>query len=256
MNVAIVKTDQRMKHICRYLCPIFHTLSLDMNIDPSMINEIDVLVLPMNGLDNNGRFPDSFPINFNNEFWQMLRKETIIFYGTKHVFLEQLPQKKYYYLENEDVVKQNSILTAEGVLYLLMKHTNESLKDLNVDIIGYGNCGSEIYEMLTNLNVNCRVIRRAESKRTNFITIQEYLHTKSNKIIINTAPINCISNEYLKKNKQCKCMIDIASGNTIDLNYANELGIDAIKAGNLPVTIAPKSAGKILADFIKGVLLC
>ena len=68
-------------------------------------------------------------------------------------------------------------------------------------------------------------------------------------IIINTVDFPVIDNNGLETTP-CKCIIDLSSKGGFNLDFAISRGITAIIAPSLPLKVAPKPAGEILAQTI------
>lgn len=255
MRIAICKSDLRMNSICRYLCKGHEMISLYPNHEQEIKDEIDVLILPMTGLDLHGNVEGKDGVIYLSNIWKSLKKDGIVFYGIQHSFLETIPQRVYYYMEDANVVKENAILTAQGVLYLILGNIKNSLYEQQIDIIGNGNCGKALATMFENLQLSYRLIRR-NAEQNNEINLEDYKKMQTGTIVINTAPVAYFDVHFFKRNHNCQCVIDLASGNVLDIEQLRKEAIYAIKAGNLPVQIAPKSAGKILADYIGGIIRC
>src|SRR5699024_2577722 len=77
-------------------------------------------------------------------------------------------------------------------------------------------------------------------------------HAENYDLLINTVPQRIINKQTIQQLPAHSIIIDLASkpGGT-DFDYAEKRGIKAILAKSLPGIVAPKTAGKILADVIK-----
>lgn len=80
-------------------------------------------------------------------------------------------------------------------------------------------------------------------------------HANRCDLLINTIPAPVINQAIIEKLPSHSVIIDLASkpGGT-DFEYAKKRGIRAILAKSLPNIVAPKTAGKILADVITQIL--
>ena len=61
-------------------------------------------------------------------------------------------------LEDENVVKENAKLTAEGLISEIIQKEPYPIENSQVVLIGFGHCGKEIYEKLTALNAKVKVV--------------------------------------------------------------------------------------------------
>lgn len=80
-------------------------------------------------------------------------------------------------------------------------------------------------------------------------------YTNECDLLINTIPAKVINKDAIQNLPASAIIIDLASkpGGT-DFDYAKQRGIEAILARSLPSIVAPKTAGKILADVIIQIL--
>ena len=143
-------------------------------------------------------------------------------------------------------------MTAEGVLNELISCICKSIYDIQVDIVGYGHCGQVIYDMLKNLHVRVRIIRRDCKKEGDFLPVRDW--ETCGDVIIHTATGVMIAPSRMRSWKNKPVIIDISTPDLIDLKAAHEEGITVIKAGNLPGRFACISAGNIIAECIRGKL--
>src|SRR5699024_7709233 len=81
-------------------------------------------------------------------------------------------------------------------------------------------------------------------------------HVNDCDLLISTVPAQVIKKHAIQQLPRHGMIIDLASvpGGT-DFEYAEQRGIKAILAKSLPGIVAPKTAGKILADVIKQILI-
>lgn len=250
LRIAVICCDDRMVQVRDNLLKDFCTLGIvDLHDLEQYKEEIDVLVLPVKGVDNNGVIHSE---KMSSEFWQSLKQDIKIFCGMRNTFLDALPYTVDYYMEDKEVIHDNAILTAEGVLNELIGCCPRSIYDICVDIIGYGNCGKVIYNMLNNLHVNARVIRRDCIEEGDFIKLENWIDCGD--VIINTSIQKVMDGERMHAWKKKPIIIDIATPDVIETHCAKQLGIQVIKAGNLPGRYASISAGNIIAEYIRGQL--
>ena len=134
-------------------------------------------------------------------------------------------------MKDKTVIDENAILTAEGVLSEMLEATNKSIYSTKIDIVGYGHCGKAIYQMLKNLQVDVRVIRRNAQKQDDFISYQDW--KKCGDIIVHTA------------------ILDISTPCFFDESFLKSNGIIYKRVGNLPGRFACISAGNIIANYVR-----
>lgn len=255
MKIAVLTSDARMKVVHDQLSKYYETIDLHEQkqfLEPMMF---DVLVLPVKGITDDGNFKTNeknfiIPI----QFWKDLKSTTNIFCGIPQPFLETLPNHKFYYMKAETVLEKNATLTAEGILFLLIDNTAKGIQYLNIDIIGYGRCGKEIYKWLKALHIPCRIIRRKKDGLSETISVEEWKRMEPYEVVINTSVQSIIDKELIDTWSRKPLIIDIATPEVIDGKYAQVKGIKFIKAGNLPALIAFESAGELVANYIRGIL--
>lgn len=241
MKIAVVCCDDRMVQVRDNLLKTYCTMRVEDIKELEEYKElIDVLVLPVKG------------IAVEDVFWEGWKPSLRIFCGLRNAQLDRLPYEVFYYMEDAEVIHDNAILTAEGVLNELIGCCARSIYDIQVDIIGYGNCGRVIYEMLHNLQVDVRVVRRKCEEQEDFINLVDWKDCGD--VIINTSIQNVMDGERMHSWTKKPIIIDIATPDVIDRMCAKQLGIQVLKAGNLPGRFASISAGNIICDYIRGKL--
>lgn len=251
MNVVVLCCDERMLQVSDNLSNDIDVVGV-CNMEQLRLyrDTMDVLVLPVKGVDDEGHVK-GFPID--QCFWSTLNQEVIIFSGLRTLFLTNLTNKVHYYMEDETVIHENAILTAEGVLNELIGCCQRSIYDVTIDVIGYGHCGKVIFEMLNNLQLQVRMIRRVCKEDEFFVSLDHW--DVCGDVIINTSIQNVMDEKRMNCWDKKPVIIDIATPNVIDTACAQCLGIKVIKAGNLPGRFASVTAGNIIADFIRGKIV-
>lgn len=252
MVCAIVCSDQRMCYVSKYIASCCDLIICDETVDFLSLPPLDFLILPVKGIDVDGNLNiQGKCVHVPTKFWE-LQKEVGIITGLPTPYIASLPHQKFYYMLDEQVVKENAVLTAEGVLQLLISSIDQSLYDITVDVIGYGNCGKAIVNMLQNLDVSVRVIRRACEEKGPFITIEHWEQCAD--VIINTSIQQVLCAKRLKLWEKKPLVIDIATPDVVDVEETKRLQIPYIKAPNLPGRFCADSAGRIIACYIRGIV--
>lgn len=256
MKIAVVTTDARMNVVYQILKRDYEVIKLQNPKDfYDDVDKLDVLVLPVKGITKEGFLQlKERTISIPSSFWKRLSVTCRICCGMRQDFLKQLPNECHYYMQDEEVLKKNAILTAQGILFLLLDNASKGLQQLHVDIIGYGRCGKAVYEYLSALQVPCRMIRREIGDCESAINIQTWKALEPGDFIINTSIQTVIDTTLMDRWKKKPCIIDIATPDVIDQKYAMKKGIRFIKAGNLPAIFAYETAGHFIADYVKGVI--
>lgn len=154
----------------------------------------------------------------------------------------------HYYMRIEKVVKQNAKLTAAGILAFLL-NLEMNFMEWNVDVIGYGHCGKAIYELLSAMGVNVRVIRREKNEFAN-CTIYEYKKMKKGNIVINTSPSNPFETDEFWGDTLY--LMDISSEKCFPKAWENDV-MKVIYPGSLPDQYAPFSSAALIAQYVRSV---
>ena len=253
MLTAVVCCDDRMLFVYKKLQRYMNVIWIDETCDLLALPPLDAIVLPVKGVDEEGylSFQEAV-LHIPSLFWK-LQKDMVIFSGLPCPYLDRLPMKKEYYMKDPHVIEENAVLTAEGVLHLLITSVSKSLYEIQVDIIGFGNCGKAIYHMLKNLDIDTRVIRRECTEEKDMIKLSSWKDCGD--VIVNTSIQKVIDETRIHQWNKKPLIIDIATPDVVDQAMLQSFGVTFIKAGNLPGRFCAESAGRIIADHVRGKLL-
>lgn len=253
MKLAIVNSDQRMQEVYFSLAKDYEVTLINEFTNFDRFDGADALILPVKGLTSTGSlYTSGKELILPESFWKVMH-DAIIFAGIPQAFLRGFPHV-YSYMQEASVRKQNAVYTAEGTLFLLIDNTGKAIQDQLVDVIGYGMCGKEIVKWLQALQVKTRVIRRSCEEDEQFFTVERYRSMQCGDVIINTSISSLLDHDLMCSWDHKPLIIDIATPDVIDYNTACKLGIRVIKAGNLPNMVAYQSAGKLIAEYVRGKL--
>ncbi|MEF9961833.1 MAG: hypothetical protein RR863_03865 [Erysipelotrichaceae bacterium] len=255
MLIGVIHSNKEMLEVYLNLSKTYDTYLIDEFSKESDLIVPDIIVFPINGIDEEGNIKGNHgKIILNKAFYKQL-KDKKIFAGIHVPFLQALQYPIHYYLEDQQVIMQNAVFTAEGVLFLLIDCTQLSILELKIDLIGYGVCGKVIYDLLKAMGAHVRVIRReVDISNEDMISIQRWKQMECGDVIINTAPAVIIDRERMSSFIKKPVIIDIASGNQIDEKDALYYGIRLIQGKSLPAIFASKSAGKLIGEYIRGII--
>jgi dipicolinate synthase subunit A len=232
--------------------------------------ELDAVILPITGTDNQGNVETIFsdqPIKIEKEWFQKLNQSALIFTGNTSDYLTEAAKeanvKLIPLLSRDDVAIYNSIPTAEGTIMMAIEHTDYTIHSSRVIVTGFGRVGHTVANKFSALGAKVSVsansikdLARITEMGLTAIPLDElYRHTSHCDLLINTIPDMIITKEEIKHLPAHALIFDLASkpGGT-DFEYAKKRGIKAILAKSLPGIVAPKTAGRILADVIKQFL--
>ncbi|SDY70153.1 dipicolinate synthase subunit A [Evansella caseinilytica] len=285
MHIAIVGGDARQLEVIRKLSEYDAKLSLIgfdqlddgfvgankqtfYTIDPKTV---DAIVLPVSGMSQEGEIESIFSgeKTFFPENW--LKKtpdHTVIYSGISNNVLKKLASNNecqlIELLERDDVAIYNSIPTAEGAVMMVIQNTDITIHDSNVAVTGFGRVGMTVARTFKNLGARVEVIanelnlraRAFEMHLDSYSLAELPQRVKNIDVIINTIPAKVLSVDVLSKMPPHALVIDLASkpGGT-DFRYAEKRGIKALLAPGLPGIVAPKTAGKIIANVLTALLL-
>lgn len=235
------------------------------------VEGVDAVILPMPGTDAKGVVRAIYspePLVITDDILARLRPGTPIFVGVAKPFLKDLIKKHNLRLietaELDDIAIFNSIPTAEGALQIAMEELPITIHGSKALVLGFGRCGITLARMLKALGSEVYVAARksaqlARSFECGYVPVKfsELPHILPQmQVIFNTVPQLVLDSTRIGLlNKDC-LIVDIAAqpGGT-DFQAAQKLGIKAILAPGLPGKVAPKTAGKILAEVYPGLIL-
>lgn len=186
-------------------------------------------------------------------FLESLPKQVLLISGVETQYEKDLACNYCCFQQDERFTVENSALTAEGVLMMLLQNTPRSIYDYCYDIIGIGKSGIEICRMLKTLGLSIRKI--SHSQRAGCLSLQNWYQNQPYDIIINTAPALVITKEEAVRWKKPVIIIDISSkGCGTALEVAELPHITYFAAPPLPGIVAPQTAGELLAEYIQRCL--
>ncbi|MGL4374782.1 MAG: NAD(P)-dependent oxidoreductase, partial [Turicibacter sp.] len=170
------------------------------------------------------------------------------------------PRKCEIIFDYDEVAIYNSIPTAEGVIYNIIKNTDITIHQAEILVVGAGRTGQTIARDLKALGANVSVTFRSKKDEARIFEMGitpihiglmvEDLHHYD--VIVNTVPVLLFDQKALDSVKQEVYVIDVSSKpGGVDFEYANKIGINAELAGSLPSIVAPKTAAYYLFRFIR-----
>lgn len=234
------------------------------------LKDLDAVILPITGTDMEGNVETVFsdqPIQIKKQWFQNLPKSTLVFTGITNDYLTTAAAEAKIplvpLLNRDDVAIYNSIPTAEGTIMMAIEHTDYTIHGSRIIVTGFGRVGHTVANKFSALGAKVSVsassikdlARITEMGLTAIPLSHLYKYTNECDLLINTIPAQVINRDSIQQLRSHALIIDLASipGGT-DFDYAQQRGIKAILAKSLPGIVAPKTAGKILADVIKQFL--
>lgn len=250
MKIGMVCSDERMMQVADNLKKDYVVYRIQEDTDFLTLPQLDAFVLPVKGMneEHNVQMWNSY-MHIPSSFWKIQGKEMVVFQGIENEAAKKLNVEVDYYMNAEEVITQNAILTAEGVLNELISHTCKSIYAITIDIVGYGHCGKAIYTMLKNLHTHVRVIRRDCVMSKEFLPIKEW--KECGDVIIYTAPVQILDDAQIRSWSKTPLFLDISTPVLFHEEQIHRLHLNYYKISNLPGRFACISAGNIIADHIR-----
>lgn len=231
------------------------------------ISDYDAIFFPFNGLNNDYIIKKDYSFKLNKNFLINSKKNIIIFSGIRTDALNEMcktaKRALTVFMDDKNIVKENAIITVEGILGNLINNTEISIKDSSILVIGYGNIGKVLVDYLRILGSNVVVCVKEkidfnELDKKQIPCFYSFETCKLNyylscDYVINTAPENVINEENMKYLNN-SYIIDVASypyGINENINK-NNINYNLLSA--LPNKIAPISSGKILLKKIDNMI--
>jgi dipicolinate synthase subunit A len=234
------------------------------------VENLDVVILPITGMDDEGTIETIFSdqdIRMTEDWFTRLKENAVVFTGITNELLTSITNKTNTTLiplfDRDDVAIYNSIPTAEGTIMMAIENTDYTIHSSRVIVTGFGRVGHTVANKFAALGASVSVATRSSKDLARISEmgltpielekLSEY--TSECDLLINTIPAMVIKKDSIQNLPSNAVIIDLASkpGGT-DFDFAKQRGIEAILARSLPGIVAPKTAGKILADVIIQIL--
>ncbi|UHA73885.1 dipicolinate synthase subunit DpsA [Paenibacillus sp. 481] len=241
------------------------------SLTPELLQQADALVLPAVGTDDKGRIHAIFTsdeLMLTEEHMAALSSHCVLFTGMAKPYLSKLCDKHRITLvelfDRDDVAIYNSIPTAEGAVMMAIQHTDITLHGSECLVLGMGRTGFTLARTLFGLGANVRIgVRRNEhfARATEmgfkpFYVTDLAQYVTNIDLLFNTIPTMIVTAQVIAQMPNRAVLIDLASfPGGIDFRFAEKRGIKAMLAPGLPGIVAPKTAGRILAQSISQLLL-
>jgi dipicolinate synthase subunit A len=285
MHIAIIGGDARQLEVIRKLTELDAKLSLigfdqldhgftgasKEQIDEMDFSNIDAIILPVPGTNAEGQIETVFSnetVVLTEEILNKTPEHCTIFSGISNPFLDGIVKatnrKLIQLFERDDVAIYNSIPTVEGTIMMVIQHTDITIHNSNVAVLGLGRVGMSVARTFDALGANVKVGAR---KTEHIARITEmglkpfYLENLDKEVsdidvCINTIPKQIVTAGVISRMPAHTLIVDLASkpGGT-DFRYAEKRGIKALLAPGLPGIVAPKTAGQIVANVLSQLLL-
>ena len=164
------------------------------------------------------------------------------------------------YCALDDYCLLNAVPTAEGAISFAIENTDFTLWKSRVLIIGYGRVGKILCDRLIGMKCDVTVTARKQKDfafldalNVKFEKTENINKIKNNyDIIFNTVDISLFDD--VSEFPRNTLLIDLSSKGCIDFSKAHEMGCKTFKLPGIPGINAPKTAGKILAHTLIGLI--
>jgi dipicolinate synthase subunit A len=234
------------------------------------LERVDALILPAVGTDDSGNVESIFSTEellLTETHIASLPKHAKIYTGMAKPYLKKLCANQRIELvelfDRDDVAIYNSIPTAEGALMLAIQNTDITIHGSNCMVLGFGRTGFTMARTLQGLGAHVKVgVRRPEHFArawemgfSPFYTKDLYEHVANIDLLFNTIPTMIVTAQVITNIPHRALIIDLASkpGGT-DFRFAEKRGIKAMLAPSLPGMVAPKTAGRIMANTLSQLI--
>jgi len=242
--ILVIANDKRMTYVADELSEFFDVVQDGQDFD---ITKIKYAILPF-----------KIEADKMRTLVNQLPTDCMIFTPIMRDFLQDAPQPIEIIMDCDEIAIYNSIPTAEGTIYYIMKNTEHTIHGANIHIIGAGRCGETLAKSLRALGANVQVSSRNPSLIARLFesgipaVATDTQTLRQADIIINTVPALMLNAHQLRQIKKEAYIADIASApGGVDFEYAAKLGIKAELLPALPGIVAPKTAASYLVQFIK-----
>jgi len=248
--------------------PLDGAIRAEMGAD--LFVSADALVLPAVGTDDDGTISAVFSdreLILTEEHIALLPKHCKVYAGMAKPYLRQICERQGIALvelfDRDDVAIYNSIPTAEGAVMMAIQNTDITLHGSSCMVLGIGRTGMTMARTLQGLGAKVKVgVRREEhfarASEMGFepfyiTSLQQYVSNID--LLFNTIPTMIVTAQIIANLPSRAVIIDLASkpGGT-DFRFAEKRGIKALLAPGLPGIVAPKTAGRIIADCLSRLI--
>ncbi len=276
-NILVIGGDSRQLYIADYLESMGKNIFIYAlpeknrkcvkNIKESIVSA-DAVIFPLPMTKDNKYIFTVIPMKETlDEIISYLDEGQHVFAGMVSKGAEAKIIKKgaviYDYFKREEVTVMNTIPTAQGIIKAMIDNIEYTVHSSNCAIFGYGRVGKITADVLSSMGANVTACVRklsdialAEVNGIKGCMISDFYKTAHKfDVIINTVPSVVIGRKILENVRSDCLIIDVASAPFgTDFAAAYELGINVIQCSSLPGKVAPKTAGKIIADGIMNIL--
>jgi dipicolinate synthase subunit A len=244
--------------------------AVQAKLQPDLFDGADALILPAVGTDDDGSITAVFSdreLKLTDEHISRMPKHSKVYTGMAKPYLRQLCEQNGIGLvelfDRDDVAIYNSIPTAEGAIMMAIQNTDITIHGSESMVLGLGRTGFTLARSLQGLGSKVKVgVRKEEhfarSVEMGFepVFVKDLPHFVGKiDLLFNTIPTMIVTAQIIANLPSRAVIIDLASkpGGT-DFRFAEKRGIKALLAPGLPGIVAPKTAGRIIADCLSRLI--
>lgn len=249
--------------------PINGTAKTRLTAD--VLSSADVIILPAVGTDDAGKVESVFSseeLVLTAELVSALPKHAKMITGMAKGYLRNICKEHGIELielfDRDDVAIYNSIPTAEGAIMMAIQNTDFTIHGSVSMVLGLGRTGMTLARTLAGMGAKVKAgVRKPEDYARAWEMGLEAFYTKDLQrqvtdvdFLFNTVPSMIVTSQIIASIPHRALIIDLASrpGGT-DFRFAEKRGIKAMLAPGLPGIVAPKTAGRIIANTVSELLL-
>lgn len=164
--------------------------------------------------------------------------------------------------KDEELIKENAILTAEAALCLAMQTSKRSIGAAKIAVVGYGRIGKALCRMASALGAEVTVVAR-EGKNKEMARQKGFLNCSPEKtslftntdMIFNTVPAPVLTKSCFEGIPRHLLYFELASyPGGLDPQAVSFLSEKIVQGGGLPGKFFPVDAGALLARAVLGHL--
>ena len=265
--ILIINNDKRMNYLSEYIrdsgLDLVQYYRDSVSFDFHILKETHYFILPFGGISESGQIANTH-LRLTEEVLLSLPEDCVIFtpirYPKLMALLKSVPRKCEVIFDYDEVAIYNSIPTAEGVIYNIIKNTDITIHQAEILVIGSGRTSLTIARDLKALGAYVSVTFRKKKDEARLFEMGlhpihidlmvEDLHHYD--VIVNTVPAMVLDEKALNHvRKDCYIMDVSSKPGGVDFDYAKQLGIQSELAGSLPSIVAPKTAAYYLFRFVR-----
>lgn len=173
---------------------------------------------------------------------------------------DELPQVGANPAEDEEFLRENAELTAEGAVFRAMQQPGAAIMGSTCVVTGFGRIGQALARRLCALSAFVIVCARSEAQMraahdmgahpVPLAAVSSALRHAD--VVFNTVPARVLGWEELRKMRRGALLIELASPPYgADPALAMQLGVNLAMEGGVPGRYAPKNAGAALFDTLE-----